>query len=92
MSTADFDCSRSGSFKIDFGFRLCFISLFAIGTASNRLGKQNDSDRHPGLSHPGAFAGISFGRAGFSLRFLLLKAAAESKWEENGIEAMVGST
>jgi len=34
---------------------LRFVLLFAMGTASNRRGKQHDPDHPLGLSHPGAF-------------------------------------
>ena len=34
VQNGDFDCSRSGSLRTDFGARLRFILLFAIGTAS----------------------------------------------------------
>ena len=40
---------------MDLGVRLRLILLFAMGTASSRRGKQHDSDRRHGLSHPGPF-------------------------------------
>jgi hypothetical protein len=54
LSTADLDCSRSGSFRTDFGARLRFVLLLAVGTASNCRGKDHDP-RHFDPSHPPAF-------------------------------------
>jgi hypothetical protein len=49
--------------------------LFAIGTASNRRGKQHDPDRYLGLSHPAVFeVGIRIAPDLAGIRFLLLPA------------------
>jgi hypothetical protein len=45
--------------KMDLGVGLRLRSLFAIGTASKRRGKQHDSERRHGLSHPVAFIVIN---------------------------------
>src|SRR5208337_5531804 len=65
FNTADFDCSRSGSFRTCLGVRFRFVLLFAIGTVSIRRGKKLDPDRNLGLSHPGAFTGTDLEKPQF---------------------------
>src|ERR1035437_9015122 len=55
LRTADFDCSKSGSLRMDLGVRLRLILLFDIDTASKCRDKLHDPVYHLGLSHPVAF-------------------------------------
>ncbi len=53
FSTADLDCSRSGSFRTALGVRLRLLSV--METASNRRGKKHGPNRQISPLHPGTF-------------------------------------